>query len=337
MKKIVYLALGALLLVSCTKDETNTVVEASTTADLSVMLPQRSYDTSDKGMYAGVIVANEAQFHGKLWVNLGNDSNVSALVKTNNEEITFELEVQNGTIYHFKSERGSFDVDVANFRDVAITNVSIDQAVGNARVIKETNEAKVQAVLGTFDNELIPDEGWTGTFDFLVDPTTDYITEVIVTTAAGTMSIDTQENMELGQTGCYNQQPPFFFQDLDPTVNLFEMYAVGQVWTLPSGMTIGYDLGFSKYIMDNSEIPYTDGVFYPEIMNDILFGGTIEELACTWVDANGYYVIINPEGTEYLSAGFINIDTSGLTPVPPTATFSERESMTKYTADPTGL
>lgn len=336
MKKIVYLALGTLLFISCSKEETTTVETNVVEADLSVMLPQRSYDASDKGMYAGIIVANEAQFHGKLWVNLGNDSEVNALVRTNTEEITFNLASQNGSIYHFESERGSFDLDVTNYRDVVITNVSIDQTSGNARVIKETNASKVQAVLGTFDNLLIPDLGWTGTFDFLVDPTTAYMTEVIITSAAGTMSIDTQENMEVGDTGCYGPQPPFFFEDLDPAVNLFEMYAVGQIWTLPSGMTILYDLGFSKSLMDANTIPYTDGILYPELMNYFLFGDSIEPSVCTWVDANGYYLIINPEGTDYLGGGFINIDTSGLTPVV-TAPFSEKEAMTKYTADPSGL
>ncbi|GHC64055.1 hypothetical protein [Ulvibacter litoralis] len=335
MKKILYVAIGALLLASCTKDEVS-AVDTSMSADLSVMLPQKSYDTSDKGMYAGVIVANEAQFHGKLWVNIGNDSNVSALVKTNNEEITFEIASQNGNVYHFESERGSFDVDVTNYRDVVVSNVSIDQTSGNARVIKETNAAKVQAVLGTFDDLLLPDLGWTGTFDFLVDPATAYMTEVIVTSASGTMSIDFAADMEVGDTGCYGAEPPFFFQDLDPAANLFEMYAVGQIWTLPSGMTILYDLGFSKNIMDANTIPYTDGVLYPELMNSILFGGTIETSACTWVDANGYYVIINPEGTAYIGGGFINIDTSGLTPVV-TSPLVETATMTKYTANPSGL
>lgn len=328
MKRIFLVVALTALVFSCSKNEetfteTQEDLSIALSSDLSIQKPLKKYDNSEEGLYAGVIVANETNFHGKLWINMGNDGNFNAIAETiEGQKIKFDLKdtAENVSLQTFYNDRGSFDVDLSDFSNPVISNVNIDGTTGNAKVVKETSDAKIKAVLGTFNEEFIAN--FTGTWDFLVNSSTDYITEIIITTTAGQMNTDVAADFEASNVGCYTggNFKPFFFQDLDPAVNNYEMYSVGQEWVLPNGMTIIYDFGFSKNIMDANGITYDRGVMNPAITREYLFAPDSPvntDPGCYNVDANGYYLVINAAGDTFIGGGKIILDTSGLTPVTP--------------------
>lgn len=316
MKKLLYVAIGVLLLASCSQEE-NSVNQAPLTSDLSVMLPERGLDTSESGMYAGMIVADHTNFHGKIWINIANDTQYHAMIKTIDDEILgFELVSINESIYAFQGERGSFNLDLTDFRSAEMSNIVIDNTPGHSRVMKESNGNKALIVLGTFDAAYLGT--LTGTWDFMVDPATDEMTEIMAVSTSGVMRNETSETFDLGDPGCYTGGPfpPFFFEDLDPAVNNYEMYAVNQTWDLPSGRTLIYDLAFSKNIADANALDYNRMLGFPEITNPFFFDPPLDPGCYNIEGSNGLYIMFNAAG-EALHAGDINFDTSGLIPVTP--------------------
>ncbi|HBY67173.1 MAG TPA: hypothetical protein DEG69_05060 [Flavobacteriaceae bacterium] len=331
MKRILLLLAVASLVFSCSKNEgiyieTQEDLILPISNDLSVQKPLKQNNLKKEGLYSGVIVADETNFHGELRINVANDGNFLAVVKTiDGRTLSFNLKDAAGSssALTFFSKNGSFDLNLSDFNNPVISNVIINGTPGNAKVVKETSSAKVRAVLGTFDDAVFPGT-FTGTWDFLVNTSTDYITEVIITTVAGQMNIDVAANFEAADLGCYNAgnlTNPFFFQDLDPAINNYEIYSVGQIWELPNGMTIIYDFGFSKNILDANDFPYTDGVFNPAITGQYLFNPPIIEPGCYRFAANGYYLVADTGGT-FIGGGKIILDTSGLVPVSSSSSFT---------------
>lgn len=328
MKKLILLFAISLAVVSCSKEDAtaidsqeNLVQQLNT--DISQQAPQTNYDQSQKGLYAGVIVANNTEFHGKLWVNIGNDTNYNALVHTiDGDKLEFALDTNTASlsknIFTFTNERGSFTVDVSDYNNVKVNNITIDGTEGHAFVGKQTHGHTRMISLGTYDAALLGTT--TGTWDIMADAVTGLITEVMITGAGGGMHVDAAANFEVGQNGCYADSLPFFVVDLDPLVNQYELYSVGQSLTLANGMTLVYDFGFSKNIQDANLLPYDGGVYFPEATNSILFGDIA--LGCYSIGAKGYYVATNAAGDALVSAGAIDFDTSALVPVPPPPTAS---------------
>ncbi|RFN58041.1 hypothetical protein [Marixanthomonas ophiurae] len=340
MKRILLLVVVATLLFSCSKTEepfieTQEDLSMTLNSDLSIQKALQRNDNRKEGLYTGVIIANETNFHGTLRINVANDGNYLAVVETvENQQLLFGLKDSAGSIdlLTFFNNRGSFDLDLSDFNNPVISNVNIDGTAGNAKVVKETSAAKIKAVLGIFNEDFLP--GFTGTWDFLVNTSTDYITDIIITTTAGQMNTDVAANFEASDVGCYSTGDgsglyPFFFQDLDPAVNNYEMYSIGQVWELPNGMTIIYDFGFSKNIMDANGLTYDRGVFNPAITGQYLFDPPITEPGCYNLDGNGYYLVADTGGT-FIAGGRIILDTSGLVPVTPLRSItSNSEELTK--------
>lgn len=332
MKKVIFSLALVSMLFSCsqdnqelTQDDQNLISTSESFADVKSMRPVAANDLTSQGIYTGVITADETRIHGKLFVNVGNDGTYRALAETTNKEsLEFTSNSSNAaelTSYVFTGERGSFTLDVSDFENPVISNVLIDNTAGNALVVKNTSNRGIAAVLGTFDRSLSPAgvAGITGTWDFMFDTTTDFITQVIVTTSNNVMSTDLAINFENGQ-GCYANQKPFFFED--PAMNQYELMSIGQDWTLPNGLRILYDFGFSKQIQDANGIPYTSGLFFPKSTNNIYFNPPLDPAAtCRSINgANGLYAVINQAGTQYVSNGIIRLDTSELVvmgPPPP--------------------
>jgi len=122
------------------------------------------------------------------------------------------------------------------YNEVGITDISIDNTVGTARLVKDINNSRAAIVLGTYASAcsncpFMP----SGTWDFMVEPPvlpTDpaNISEVIITTAGAEMKMD--DIFEGTTPFCYTGGPyaPFFWQDSDPVENRYEIYATGQQW-----------------------------------------------------------------------------------------------------------
>ena len=329
MKRILLLLAVTSLVFSCSKNEeiyieTQEDLTLTMSNDLSVQKPLKQNNLKKEGLYSGVIVADETNFHGELRINVANDGNFLAVVKTiDGRTLSFNLKDTAGSSSYltFFNKNGSFDLNLSDFNNPVISNVTINGTPGNAKVVKETSSAKVKAVLGTFNEDFLL--GFTGTWDFLVNSSTGYITEVIITTVAGQMNSDVAADFEAADFGCYNAgnlTNPFFFYDLDPATNNYEMYSVGQIWELPNGMTIIYDFGFSKNIMDANGLTYDRGVFNPAITGQYLFDPPITEPGCYNLDGNGFYLVADTGGT-FIAGGRIVLDTSGLVPVPSSSSF----------------
>tara|TARA_R110002124_G_scaffold254044_3_gene419549 strand:- start:48973 stop:50007 length:1035 start_codon:yes stop_codon:yes gene_type:complete len=325
MKKLMYVALGALLLASCAKDE-NSTINIYTEVDLTTVLPNSAYDNSQQGIYSGVIVANNTQFHGKLYLDIANNNNrYQALVQTiEGQKFAFNLVNMEDNIYSFGSDKGTFSVDISDYNNVVVSDISIDNASGTARLIKETNNSRAAIVLGTYTSACTDCPFMlSGTWDFMVEPPanpTDIanISEVIITTSGSEMKID--DDFEGTTPYCYTGGPyiPFFWEDSDPAENRYEIYATGQEWIQAGGNILHYDLAFSKTIADENELDYNRMLGFPELTNALFFDPPLDPAGCFNIaGTNGLWGLYNPAGDALLAAGFITFDTSGLVPVPP--------------------
>lgn len=303
----------ALVVLSCSKDETtlNENQENLThniNTDLRKQLPNKSFDNDVRGTYAGVIVANNAQFHGKLWLNIGNDGHTNALVETvEGELINFALADNANSInsnYIFENNRGSFEVNMSDFNNVVISNITIDETNGDAFVAKEVNGNKRSINLGTYDNSIAGNT--TGTWDIMTAGAggIENIDAVMVTGAGGGMHVELQADLEGTSPGCYTGGPyiPFFWTDA--VDNRYELMATNQSWTYGDGTTVLYDFGFGKWLCDFNSLPYTQGLYYPEALADILFGGLAA--GCYNINDRGYYAWMEADGVTIRSSGRIS-------------------------------
>ncbi|MBV1924356.1 MAG: hypothetical protein KUG68_10060, partial [Flavobacteriaceae bacterium] len=247
-------------------------------------------------------------FHGKLWVNIGNDGYTNALIETDEGElIGFKLADNSNSIstnFVFVNERGTFEVNLDDFDNVVISNISIDETNGDSFVMKERDGNKRMITLGTYDNSIA---GFTtGTWDITVPGAggVENIESVIVTSSGGGMNIELEADLEGTTPGCYTGGPyaPFFWTD--NTDNRYELYATGQTINLTATTTVIYDFGFGKAVCDNNSLPYTQGLFHPEATADILFGGLAP--GCYNINDRGYYVWLEADGVTVISAGRIS-------------------------------
>jgi len=313
MKKLALLFLVALVVVSCSKEDTtavdtqeNLVLQLDT--DLSKQIPQRSFDNDVRGTYAGVLVANTGDFHARLWLNIGNDGNTNAMVQTiEGEDITFELAASSGSInadYTFANNRGSFDVDMSDFDNVIISNVRMDDMDGDAFVAKERNGNKRMIMLGVYDNSIAGLT--TGTWDIMTAGLggIENIDSVMITGTGGGMQVELAADLEGTSPGCYTGGPfaPFFWTD--NTDNRYELYATGQSIPLAGGTTVFYDFGWSKALCDLFGLAYTQGLYYPEALETILFGGLPP--GCYNINDYGYYAWMEADGITIRSSGRIS-------------------------------
>lgn len=333
MKKIFLLALGVLTLGSCSQDENFETVQVSADlstplTDLKTMTPNVDLDISERGTYSGVITADNTKFHGKLYLNIGNnDARYSAMVETiKGERLYFELKAQKGSTYSFAGQRGSFDVDISDTSLVNTTNITIDNTQGAARVRKETNGRKNAIVLGTFDDNsvlnIVDPQSFTGVWDIMGDPTTGFITEVIYQfTDDPIMKSDFAVDFELGSLGCAGTPDSEYYPQYNDDPTDFRIFATEQVM-VNANRILYYDLTFFQGFLDfNSITDYTTGgpvwpTFYPTF-------------TCTTFTSHGQYAVLTPDGVSVVAGGSITFDTSGLTPPP--------SPLTKNQTSKTGL
>ncbi len=311
------------MLFSCTQDnqeaieqDQNLMAPTESFSDIKTMRPIASNDLASEGMYIGVLVTNEIEHHGRLFINVGNDGTYRALVETTESELIKFTSPSASSLtnsrFVFIGDRGSFTLDVSDIEAPIISDVIIDNISGQAQVQKNTTTRGVAAVLGTFNRALTGANGWIGTWDLLINTTTGFISSVIVTTAAGVMSTDVAANFENG-TGCYASNKPFFIRN--DTNGQYEIMAIGQNWTLPNGLRIFYDFGFSRVLATNNAAPLTTGYFFPQAVNNFLYNPPLNPANGTCFSFNnthGYYVVRNAANTAFRSAGVITFDFSGV-------------------------
>lgn len=331
-----FVAIAGMLIASCETDPIDNL-ETDVTVNLELMSPSPSLDNSSDGMYAGVIVADNNNFHGKLWVNLNNNSNYSAMIETTNKEVYhLELKEKNNGVFTYSGSIGSFDFTPLRDGESEITNVTIKENIGVARVLKETSQARMMAILGTYDNAFGGNE--TGTWSFMAPDQQgaafNLVTETIITTSTNHMI--TESEFEAGNTGCYNfggPIPPVFANypneadipddpatpDVDESATRdFALIMTNQTLPIPNvaDKTVLYDISFSQDVADNNDLDYNRFLGEPQITGPFLF--TTPPTGCSSVpDRQGFYIIVDDAGTA-TGGGNIFIDVSGLIPPPPT-------------------
>jgi len=305
---------------SCSKEN---VRKIDVQKDLSELLPNKSFDSEARGLYHGIIVSNDTNLHGKIWINLGNDENYNALVKTLDNQIfsfTSILISTNDTYFHFEGTEGEFDFDVSNINNPKAENVYINHQPGFINVIKEKDGQKAAAVLGTYSGG-----PYSGTWDFLVGSGETEINKIVITTASGFMIEDNLVNFESNIIECYpDDLTPFFINDIGS--GLYELFAPGQIWNLDGGGTILYDFGFSKSLADLNNFEYSTGLFYPYFWTTYTGTTVTPNPACYFF--NGFHGLFRFNDVT----GTIQFDTSSV-PLPTTSRNLEKPLINNITSD----
>lgn len=320
MKKLFLAVLSLALFASC-ETEINETTATNETVDLRLMTPKASFNNEQSGMYAGVIAGIENGFHGKLWVNMNNDRNTTAMIETAQGDVHYiALVGQVNGIYQFEGAIGSFDFNPADFNDTQITNVVMNGGNGAARVLKETSQTRMTPVLGTYDNFFGGNYG--GTWNFIAQDQAgspfNVIQEIVITSSnpevTNNMIID--NTLEPGLPGCYNfggPVPPVFANypntpdDPDGTLRDFAVYAVNQLLPISApNKNIVYDVGFSQRLTDNFGIVGYDRLLgNPQGTAEFLLGFVITDGCYNFdptatgipgANSQGYYAVKNDEG-----------------------------------------
>lgn len=353
MKKILFLGAIVSLLFACETEENlllneNDTANATAQVDLRTMDPNASLDTQSDGMYAGIIATNDTQFHGKLWINLHNDQQYSAMVEDKFGELHyFELTNTFKSTYTFSNSNGSFEFNATNPKNTEITNVVYNGVPGNARVLKETSQTRMTPIMGNYDSFGFGDPTIKGTWNFIAQDQMGFefnaIEETVITTNGGKMFIErlADSDFEGFEPGCWDfggAVPPVFanYPDTpdipdDPmtpedesALRDFNIQAAGQIFTAPVvGNTIIYDVAFSQDLADGAGAPYTIMTGFPTATNAIYFDPPLDPMAgtCLGLDfgngGQGAYAIGDSSLTVIDAGNIFILNVADLTPPPP--------------------
>jgi hypothetical protein len=180
------LVMFSFFLVSCTQDNDNMdesldlttqdAINLTKIIDPSTARAAAQFDNTTNGIYKGIFVSNDLSYHGVLTVNLGNDGRYNAILEYGEgqgKKIGFLGEQSNNdgssNIYEFRGKNGGFTIDLSNQTSPIITKATIDGQTAQGKLLKETSQNQVRAVLGTFEDS--NDTSFNGTWDFLTSGT----------------------------------------------------------------------------------------------------------------------------------------------------------------------
>ena len=92
--------------------------------------PATQLDTTKQGIYNGVVASGHTQSRGKVWINLGNNTQFTATVKmVDGETMSFQgvrKSTRTGVSYLFTNDNGSFTVTENTVRSPEITDVMLN-------------------------------------------------------------------------------------------------------------------------------------------------------------------------------------------------------------------
>ena len=168
MKKLFLVALTAMLVFSCSTDNTETAEFEN--VDLTVMVPSKALSESGEGMYYGIFGHNELKYlHGKVLINAANNGKYSASIELENgDQIKFEGKKLNENNINYTSKRGSFDLNIADYANPIATNVFIDKESESYIVAKKsTTRGGGPIVLGIYIDNV--DSNFFGNWDMIGD------------------------------------------------------------------------------------------------------------------------------------------------------------------------
>lgn len=176
MKKYLLLVFTTVLICACStenegfQNEDQQFVEMTLTTAKN-MTPNAVFDNSEKGIYHGIIAAAYGQSRGKVWISVGNDDTYSAYVElVNGSKFKFELEPSltdhANEVFSFKSDSGSFVLDVSNFEAPIAKDIILEDSQYFMRLFKKTSRGGFGYFLtGTFIDPGFP--SFIGTWNII--------------------------------------------------------------------------------------------------------------------------------------------------------------------------
>lgn len=170
--------LVAFVSLSCTQENDLVDQSASLVSNTSLnakeQVPNPLFDSSVEGMYHGVVASASTQSRGKIWVNVGNNSNFNAIIELVDGSV-FEfnldpdtvLETSTMTVFHFESSIGSFTIDLGEIESPEISNIVLQSESFFGRVVKSMSSNMASSVTATFSATGNP--GFSGTWNLIAD------------------------------------------------------------------------------------------------------------------------------------------------------------------------
>ena len=227
--RISIFSMFSFLMLSCSQKNESVVEQLDLTAQINISIkdqvPQASFDTSAEGIYHGIIASGTTQSRGKVWINIGNDTQYNALVEMVGGEV-YNLSLlssntsneTNPSVYEFKGMGASFILDVTNPRTPIITEAILNNDPYFSRVVKSRNQNRAMSKTGTFAGT--GGSNFSGTWNLISDGTVinapNYNGEAITEAAIsfnGNMYIDNTFNT-FDSTSCWLDP------DMVPVLNL---------------------------------------------------------------------------------------------------------------------
>lgn len=267
--KLVLLGFTLLVLASCSTESPDTTQQVTIQEELQSQLdisadaqePAAVLDNAKEGIYHGIIASGNTLSRGKVWLNLGNNTEHTATV-TMVDGMTGAftgVKVMDNDIatYHFTGEQGSFTVTENTVNQPEITDVILNDDPYFMYAIKSTSQTRATAYTGTFS---VTGGNASGTWNIIsngvpapnggVDGTA--ISDLVVT-YNGAMELD--NTFEIGDF-CGSPGDPW-----TPIVDIFDtagdgILAFDQSSTLFGGETT-WDIGYSVSVFTGSPI-YVD-------------------------------------------------------------------------------
>ena len=178
LRAIFAMAFLTVVMVSCTSDEITTSESYDLTTSTSIPIENQSsnlyFDYSRLGVYHGIVASGTSSSRGKIWINVGNDSQYNASLKlVGSPEITFQLPLQvnavhvNTLIYNYVSTEGSFTLDLTDYNSPVISEILINNEAHFGAVVKSRSQNSASSMTATFTETGNP--AFSGTWNIIAD------------------------------------------------------------------------------------------------------------------------------------------------------------------------
>ena len=169
-----------LLVIACSSDNevlTETLdVTAATKVPLNEQTPSFAYDESIFGIYHGVIASGNTLSRGKIWINIGNDTNYNATIELvggatlhfglKPQLTAFDEEIE---VFEFEGSSGSFSLQLSDYNNPQISSVKLDGNLYFGSVVKSRSFSPASVITAIFEETGNPT--FTGTWSLISDGT----------------------------------------------------------------------------------------------------------------------------------------------------------------------
>ena len=264
IKSILALVVFSFFLLACSQESEiiDERFDLTVTVDTPIQnqVPHISFDNTEKGIYHGIIVSTTTQSRGKIWINMGNDTQYYAFIKmVGGDDVYFDLipqvETQNtiASVYKFEGTEGSFELDLTDFNVPVVNEATMNNLAFFINVAKSRSSGMASSVTATIEEDGNP--SFSGTLSLIADGTIlnpngmngEGITSMIVTLNGEVYTDTIFDN--------FNVSDCLGISDFVPSINVngISNYVISdnQTAEIANGMmkwSLGYDAIASEYM-----------------------------------------------------------------------------------------